>query len=86
MGRLAWGTQFHIETTPETVQAWADEEKLCADQARYWQTIVDRYQGQTDPLLTAIAATADKNRSAWTVEDSFAGGQAVDESQDSVAG
>jgi GMP synthase-like glutamine amidotransferase len=23
VGRLAWGTQFHIETTPETVTAWA---------------------------------------------------------------
>jgi GMP synthase (glutamine-hydrolysing) len=23
LGRLAWGTQFHIETTPETVRAWA---------------------------------------------------------------
>jgi GMP synthase (glutamine-hydrolysing) len=26
VGRLAWGTQFHIETAPETVQAWADED------------------------------------------------------------
>jgi GMP synthase (glutamine-hydrolysing) len=26
VGRLAWGTQFHIETTPQTVQAWADED------------------------------------------------------------
>src|SRR5439155_18069719 len=32
VGRLAWGTQFHIETTPETVQAWADEDaELLAD-------------------------------------------------------
>jgi GMP synthase (glutamine-hydrolysing) len=23
VGRLAWGTQFHIETTPEMVRAWA---------------------------------------------------------------
>jgi GMP synthase-like glutamine amidotransferase len=32
VGRLAWGTQFHIETTPETVRAWADEDaELMAD-------------------------------------------------------
>jgi len=24
LGRLAWGIQFHIETTPEIVRAWAD--------------------------------------------------------------
>ena len=26
LGRLAWGLQFHIETTPETVRAWAAED------------------------------------------------------------
>jgi GMP synthase (glutamine-hydrolysing) len=26
VGRLAWGTQFHIETTPEIVRLWADED------------------------------------------------------------
>ena len=26
LGRLAWGIQFHIETTPETVRAWARED------------------------------------------------------------
>ena len=26
LGRLAWGLQFHIETTPEVVQAWAAED------------------------------------------------------------
>ena len=26
LGRLAWGLQFHIETTPETVRAWAEED------------------------------------------------------------
>lgn len=26
VGRLAWGFQFHIETTPEIVAAWADED------------------------------------------------------------
>ena len=26
LGRLAWGVQFHIETTPEVVRAWARED------------------------------------------------------------
>jgi GMP synthase-like glutamine amidotransferase len=26
LGRLAWGLQFHIETTPEVVRSWADED------------------------------------------------------------
>jgi GMP synthase (glutamine-hydrolysing) len=26
LGRLAWGVQFHIETTPEIVRRWADED------------------------------------------------------------
>ena len=28
LGRLAWGVQFHIETTPETVRAWAADDPL----------------------------------------------------------
>lgn len=27
LGRLAWGIQFHIETTADIVQAWADEDR-----------------------------------------------------------
>ena len=26
LGRLAWGIQFHIETTPDLVRAWAEED------------------------------------------------------------
>jgi len=26
LGRLAWGVQFHIETTPEVVRQWAEED------------------------------------------------------------
>ncbi|HJQ03509.1 MAG TPA: type 1 glutamine amidotransferase [Jatrophihabitans sp.] len=48
VGRLAWGTQFHIETTPAIVQAWArTDAALLADYDL--ATIVDR----------AIAAHAD---------------------------
>ncbi len=28
LGRLAWGVQFHLETTPELVRSWADEDVL----------------------------------------------------------
>ena len=32
LGRLAWGVQFHIETTPEIVTLWAEQdEELLAD-------------------------------------------------------
>jgi GMP synthase-like glutamine amidotransferase len=31
VGRLAWGLQFHIETTPEMVREWASEDSLAAD-------------------------------------------------------
>ncbi len=32
LGRLAWGIQFHIETTPEIVTRWAEQdEELLAD-------------------------------------------------------
>ncbi len=28
LGRLAWGIQFHIETTPELLRSWAEEDAL----------------------------------------------------------
>jgi GMP synthase (glutamine-hydrolysing) len=31
LGRLAWGIQFHIETTPEIVRAWAAEDADALD-------------------------------------------------------
>jgi GMP synthase (glutamine-hydrolysing) len=31
LGRLAWGLQFHIETTPAVVQAWAEADDVAAD-------------------------------------------------------
>jgi GMP synthase (glutamine-hydrolysing) len=31
LGRLAWGIQGHIETTPELVRAWADNDPLVQD-------------------------------------------------------
>lgn len=34
LGRCAYGTQFHIETTPETVQSWAADSPDLAETAR----------------------------------------------------
>jgi GMP synthase-like glutamine amidotransferase len=31
LGRLAWGVQFHIETTPELVRSWAAEDAAALD-------------------------------------------------------
>ncbi|MEO8887733.1 MAG: type 1 glutamine amidotransferase [Jatrophihabitantaceae bacterium] len=31
LGRLAWGIQFHIETTPEIVRAWATADAVALD-------------------------------------------------------
>jgi GMP synthase-like glutamine amidotransferase len=31
IGRLAWGIQFHIETTPEIIQAWAEDRDEALD-------------------------------------------------------
>jgi GMP synthase (glutamine-hydrolysing) len=31
LGRVAWGIQFHIETTPDIVRAWADADRELAD-------------------------------------------------------
>jgi GMP synthase-like glutamine amidotransferase len=31
LGRLAWGLQFHIETTPELVRAWAAADEVALD-------------------------------------------------------
>ncbi|WP_409463271.1 hypothetical protein [Amycolatopsis sp. GA6-003] len=68
-------------TTKEKADAarsvWDAEQRQCAEQARYWQSIVDRYSGETDPIWVAVAASAKKNHSAWTGEDSFATGQTL---------
>lgn len=31
LGRVAWGIQFHIETTPQLLQSWADEDAAVLD-------------------------------------------------------
>lgn len=70
LGRLAWGVQFHIETTPETVREWAasdpmddyDLESIVeravaahADVAEVWQPFAASFaQIMADP--SAVAA------------------------------
>ena len=34
LGRLAWGIQFHIETTPQLLRSWADEDAARAGRLR----------------------------------------------------
>lgn len=50
LGRLAWGIQFHIETTAELVRAWA-----AADAAALADYDVDRMLARSDAAHTDIA-------------------------------
>jgi GMP synthase-like glutamine amidotransferase len=45
VGEMAWGLQFHIETTPELVRSWAEHDKL-AEQG----VDVDRLLAQSDAV------------------------------------
>jgi GMP synthase-like glutamine amidotransferase len=53
LGRLAWGIQFHIETTPDLVRSWA-----AADAAALEGYDVDR-------MLSRVDATADDLAEVW---------------------
>lgn len=49
LGRLAWGVQFHIETTPEQVRAWAAAD--AAELADYdLERILERASGVHDDI------------------------------------
>ena len=52
LGRLAWGVQFHIETTPATVRAWADE-----DAAALADYDVERILARSDTRHDDVAET-----------------------------
>ncbi|MFC0107634.1 hypothetical protein [Kibdelosporangium aridum] len=69
----AWATTK--ERADAARQAWEDEAAACAEQARYWRTVIERAQSSSDPVWAAIAATADKNRGAWTGDGTLAGGE-----------
>jgi len=50
VGRLAWGIQFHIETTPEVVRAWAAEDDFDLD-----DDTLERILQRTDAVHSDIA-------------------------------
>ncbi|SDJ12715.1 GMP synthase-Glutamine amidotransferase [Frankineae bacterium MT45] len=50
VGRLAWGTQFHFETTPEIVRAWAEAD---ADALAEYDT--DRLLARADAVHPDLA-------------------------------
>jgi GMP synthase-like glutamine amidotransferase len=72
VGRLAWGTQFHIETTPEIVGEWARHDADLLDEydlpaiversARAHPDIAEAWQ----PVLAAFVALAADPASART--------------------
>jgi len=54
VGRLAWGIQFHIETTPEVVRAWAAEDAAALAEFDL-DTIVSRAVAVHDDLAEVWA-------------------------------
>lgn len=54
LGRLAWGIQFHIETTPEVVRAWAAEDAAALAEFDL-DTIVSRAVAVHDDLAEVWA-------------------------------
>lgn len=54
IGRLAWGVQFHIETTPATVRAWADEDAGALAEYDY---DLRRLLARTDAVHADVAET-----------------------------
>ena len=61
LGRLAWGLQFHIETTPDVVRAWADEDRVADDGYDVEQLVAraaavdDDLQEVWQPFIAAFA-------------------------------
>lgn len=66
----AWATTR--EKADEARAVWEAEALACAEQARYWRTVIERANGNTDPVWAMIAQTADKNRAGWTADNTFA--------------
>jgi hypothetical protein len=71
LGRLAWGVQFHIETTPEIVRSWARED--AAELADYdldaiMARVIDTDADLVEAWQPFIAAFADLVRDPDSVE------------------
>jgi GMP synthase (glutamine-hydrolysing) len=60
VGRLAWGTQFHIETTPEVVRQWA-----AADAGALEGYDVERLLARSDAAHDDIAEVWQPFAQAW---------------------
>jgi hypothetical protein len=67
----AWATTQ--EKAEAARRAWEAEALACAEQARYWRTVVERAAANSDPVWTAIATAANKNGGSWQTEGAFAG-------------
>jgi GMP synthase (glutamine-hydrolysing) len=89
LGRLAWGVQFHIETTPETVREWAREDsELLADYDL--ERIVDRAVAAHDDIAEVwqpfAARFADVVRDPDTVQGVEVAANPVQSALASLAG
>lgn len=76
LGRLAWGLQFHIETTPETVRAWAREDApLLADYDldRIVERAADAHEDIAETWRPFAAAFAEVVRNPASVQFANAG-------------
>ncbi|MFD6071994.1 MULTISPECIES: hypothetical protein [Amycolatopsis] len=69
----AWATTR--EKADEARAVWESEALACAEQARYWRTVIDRANASVDPVWAMIATRADKNRAGWAADGTFADGQ-----------
>jgi GMP synthase (glutamine-hydrolysing) len=85
VGRLAWGLQGHIETTPEIVRRWADHDPYVADYdlskllersdavhpdiAETWQPIATRFVEIVDDPDSVRAARGPTVSTAAPIED-----------------
>lgn len=62
VGRLAWGLQFHIETTPETVRAWAEDDESALvgrDRDELFAAIAEAHEYMAEVWPPFVAAFAD---------------------------
>ncbi|WP_414941242.1 hypothetical protein [Amycolatopsis sp. cmx-11-51] len=69
----AWATTR--EKADEARAVWESEAAACAEQARYWRTVIERANASADPVWAMIAAKADKNRGNWATDGTFADDQ-----------
>ena len=69
----AWATTR--DKADQARASWQAEADACADQARYWRSIVEQAMGNSDPVWAAIATAAGRNNGNWAAEGTFANDQ-----------